>query len=102
MTKKPAADKAVSAVQTPRAVRPSATRTTSVRHKKSAVSAEALVFETPVAVLAESVVEAPQENVHEAVAKIAFGYWAARGYQGGNAIEDWCRAEAEYHSRNAA
>jgi hypothetical protein len=97
MTKKPAAEKAVSAVKAPRAVRPSATRTTSVRHKKSAVSPEPVV-----AAPAESAVQIPQENAQEAIAKIAYGYWEARGYQGGDAIEDWCRAEAEYASRNAA
>jgi hypothetical protein len=97
MTKKPAAEKAVSAVKAPRAVRPSATRTTTVRHKKSAVSSEPVV-----AAPAEPTVQAPQENAHEAISIIAYGYWAARGYQGGDATEDWCRAEAEYASRNAA
>src|SRR4051812_18301648 len=98
MTKKPAAEKAVSAVKAPRAVRPSATRSTSVRHKKSAVSPEAPVVEAT----AELAVQVPQEDMQEAIAKIAYGYWEARGYQGGDATEDWCRAEAEYLSRNAA
>lgn len=103
MTKKPAAEKAVSAVKAPRAVRPSATRTTSVRHKKSAVSPEAPVVEAAVVpAIAEPAVQVPQENIQEAIAKIAYGYWEARGYQGGDATEDWCLAEAEYHSRNAA
>jgi hypothetical protein len=35
----------------------------------------------------------------EAIARIAYSYWEARGYQGGSPEEDWCRAEQEYHLR---
>jgi hypothetical protein len=38
----------------------------------------------------------PQQNVHEIVAKIAYGYWEARGCTGGDPAEDWFRAEAEF------
>jgi hypothetical protein len=37
----------------------------------------------------------------EVIAKIAYGYWEARGCQGGSAIEDWVRAEREYLSQSA-
>jgi hypothetical protein len=37
-----------------------------------------------------------QENSSEIIAAIAYGYWEARGCQGGDPIEDWVRAEAEY------
>lgn len=36
------------------------------------------------------------ENSHEAIAKIAYGYWESRGCQGGSAVEDWARAEQEF------
>ncbi len=58
------------------------------------------VIAKPVA--AEPVV-APVENVvvakvvksvsREEIAKLAYCYWADRGYQGGNPQEDWVRAE---------
>ena len=31
----------------------------------------------------------------EAVARLAYAYWEARGYQGGSPDEDWNRAERE-------
>jgi hypothetical protein len=35
-------------------------------------------------------------NPHEQIAKIAYGYWEARGFQAGCAEQDWLRAEREY------
>lgn len=35
----------------------------------------------------------------EEIAQIAYGYWQARGCFGGDPIEDWVRAENEYHQR---
>jgi Protein of unknown function (DUF2934) len=31
----------------------------------------------------------------EAIARLAYSYWEARGYQGGSPEEDWTRAERE-------
>jgi Protein of unknown function (DUF2934) len=36
------------------------------------------------------------ENSSEIIAAIAYGYWEARGRQGGDPLEDWMRAEDEY------
>ena len=33
--------------------------------------------------------------MHEAIAKLAYSYWEARGGQGGSPWEDWFRAEQE-------
>ncbi len=54
----------------------------------------ATVAPTPVAAL-EIPVEAPKAKVvsSEEIAKLAYTYWADRGYQGGNPHEDWVRAE---------
>ena len=46
------------------------------------------------------VVEVPVSAVigvpaSDAVARLAYSYWAARGYQGGSPEEDWLRAEQE-------
>jgi ABC-type uncharacterized transport system auxiliary subunit len=35
----------------------------------------------------------------EEIAKLAFLYWEARGWQGGSEEEDWLRAERELRSR---
>ena len=47
----------------------------------------------------ESVQEARVEVVdaHSAIAKIAYGYWEARGGQGGSMAHDWLLAEKEYY-----
>ena len=34
-------------------------------------------------------------TTYEEIAKLAYSYWEARGYQGGSAEEDWARAEQE-------
>jgi len=35
----------------------------------------------------------------EQIAKLAYSYWEARGYQGGSPEEDWLRAEQELNGR---
>jgi hypothetical protein len=60
------------------------------------VAAE-LVVPAPVAaqpVAAEPLAAAPAKTVsREDIAKLAYCYWADRGYQGGSPEEDWLRAE---------
>ncbi len=38
---------------------------------------------------------APRHVAHEEIAKLAYSYWEARGFQGGSPEEDWVRAERE-------
>ena len=38
----------------------------------------------------------------EAIARLAYSYWEARGCQNGSPEEDWFRAEAELRNRLAA
>ena len=45
---------------------------------------------SPSALVAPSYVPSYQE-----VAKLAYSYWEARGYQGGSPEQDWLRAEQE-------
>ena len=33
------------------------------------------------------------------IAKLAYSYWEARGYQGGSSEEDWLRAEQELSTK---
>lgn len=44
--------------------------------------------------VAAAVAPATQPS-REAVARLAYAYWEARGYQGGSPEEDWNRAEQE-------
>jgi hypothetical protein len=37
----------------------------------------------------------------DAIARLAYSYWAARGYIGGSAEEDWLRAERELRENHA-
>jgi hypothetical protein len=64
-----------------RAAKPRTPRVTKTKHSKSAAAVA---------------VPAVMENPQEAISKIAYGYWVARGFQPGNPTEDWLRAEQEY------
>jgi hypothetical protein len=70
----------------PKAV--STPRVKSAKHKTDA----------PVAVIeiAETTQTAVTVNAQEQIAKIAYGYWEARGFQPGSPEEDWVRAEQEF------
>lgn len=95
MPKKTVANETVAAVPA-RAAKPKTPRTTpvieiaskprvrSVKHSKTSASVAAET--TPV-------------SAHEQIARIAYGYWEARGYQPGSAEQDWLRAEQEYLHR---
>src|SRR5690349_2564069 len=37
----------------------------------------------------------------QAIARLAYSYWEARGFTGGSAEEDWLRAEQELRARMA-
>jgi hypothetical protein len=38
---------------------------------------------------------------HAEIARLAYSYWEARGWQHGSALEDWLRAERELSTRGA-
>jgi len=66
-------------------------------HQRSTLPSETYSpseFQQPQAVKAS-------EPTREEIARLAFSYWEARGYQGGSADEDWLRAEQELRSRTA-
>ena len=79
--------------ETAAAAKPAAkTRTPRIqtaKHSKTASTVENLAE-----AIAESAPAQPQLT-HEAVAVVAYSYWESRGYQGGDALDDWFRAEAE-------
>lgn len=39
---------------------------------------------------------ASAENPHDAIARIAYSLWEARGNESGSAVEDWLLAEQQY------
>lgn len=70
----------------------SATETTAA----PAVEATPQAAEPPTTPEAELVIKAPATS--EEIARRAYSYWEARGYQGGTPEEDWLRAEQELRS----
>jgi hypothetical protein len=53
------------------------------------------ITESEPEVLSAATVAAPVENRQDAVARLAYAYWEARGRQGGSPEADWLRAEQE-------
>ena len=51
------------------------------------------VVAAPVVAAAPVAVKPVKVVTREEIAKLAYCYWADRGYQGGNPQEDWARAE---------
>jgi hypothetical protein len=41
-------------------------------------------------------------DAREEIARIAYGFWEARGRSGGDPLEDWVRAETEYFRNRVA
>ena len=66
-------------------------RIRTAKHSKSAAIVESPLAQ-PQPARPELTREAP---AHEAIALLAYGYWESRGCYGGNALDDWFRAEAE-------
>ena len=57
--------------------------------------AEPEVLSTFIAVASE----APADSYRDAVARLAYSYWEARGCQGGSPETDWLRAEQELSAK---
>ncbi len=71
-----------------------------VTHKHKKTTLAALPAETFTAVPVQVTrIAAPVEPTGEEIAKLAYSYWEARGYQGGSQDEDWLRAVVELRRR---
>lgn len=77
-TEKKSAAKATPAVEI--ASKPRVQRARTVKHSKAAVA----------------VAEISPISAHDQIARIAYGYWEARGFQAGCAEQDWLRAEQDF------
>lgn len=64
----------------------------SARHKPATSRGKRSVSARATAAVVPSAAETPS---HEQIAKLAYSYWEARGFQGGSPEEDWLRAEHE-------
>ena len=109
--KQPIAKASVTSAVPARVAKPRTPRAPAVKKHSKAQSIDPVVEETVIEVVAVPSVQQlavqpasvkPSEDRREAIAKIAYAYWEARGRQHGSADEDWTRAEAEYHSRSAS
>lgn len=88
-----AAAAGIGSAPVPRAAKPSTKKT------KNGVSDVVEGVVEGVVETIETTQEAPAitaQDAHHRIAKIAYGYWSSRGYQGGSQAEDWLRAEQEY------
>jgi len=65
--------------------------------RRKAAASKRVARTAPVEVISNEAVavEPVTEVTSDAVAKLAYSYWEARGYQGGCPQEDWLRAEQE-------
>lgn len=79
---KPKTPKTTPAVEVAPKARVSTPRVKSAKHKTDA----------PVVIVEVK----PMADRREQIAKIAYGYWEARGFQPGSPEEDWLRAEREF------
>jgi hypothetical protein len=57
------------------------------------------VSEPEVLPVASAAVVMPAEVNQDAVARLAYSFWEARGFQGGSPEADWLRAEQELSAR---
>jgi len=80
-----------------RPVNPRTTRSATAKHSKA--QAADPVTETIDSTFVVATVFT--EDRHEEIAKLAYGFWEARGYEHGYAKEDWLRAEAEFLRRSS-
>ena len=90
-------------VSSARAAKAGSPRVTTVKHSKPQ-PADAPIVSSADLNLVAAVVENVKKPIvvsavspSEAIAKIAYGYWESRNYQGGNAEQDWLLAESEYY-----
>jgi hypothetical protein len=61
-------------------------------HKHHSKASTEPAVETPAVQLAVTI---NQTITHESIARLAYSYWEARGFQGGCPDQDWFRAESE-------
>lgn len=76
---------------------PARTRKHAPAKRASAAAAEISSSIAPAAMTAPKADNTPSKSVltFDEIAKLAYSYWEARGYEGGSPEADWLRAEQE-------
>ena len=76
---------------------PARTRKHAPAKHSSAAAAETSSSTAPAGITATNADATPSNSAvtSDAIAKLAYSYWEARGFQGGSQEEDWLRAEQE-------
>ena len=93
MTKKQATTtKSATSTVSARVAKPKAPRVTSSKHKKATAAEPIMTIEEEMAVMAPAM----NANPLDTISRLAYGYWEARGCQGGDPLADWVRAEEAY------
>jgi hypothetical protein len=80
-----------------RAAKPRTTRSAAAMHSKAQTADQVIHPVESTVAPATALIEDP----HREIAKLAYEFWEARGYEHGHANEDWLRAEAEYLRRSS-
>src|ERR1700743_281736 len=92
------AEQLIAGNTTKKTTKPAAKRTAAAKHSTNAPKKTA--DKTEVVPASEvSVVSTTIVITQEAIAEQAYLYWEARGFQGGDSVSDWIRAEEELKQR---
>ena len=78
-----------------RAAKPKTSKTT-VSVKSATPRVRVAKHKAAIVAIEVPAAEAPAVNSHAEIARIAYGFWEARGRQHGDHEQDWLRAEQEY------
>jgi len=79
-----------------RAAKTRTTRSATAKHSRAQI-ADPVIEPAEIAIAATAF----SEDRHEEIAKLAYSFWEARGYEHGHENEDWLRAEAECLRRSS-
>jgi hypothetical protein len=79
-----------------------APRVKAAKHRTAPVPASPIEELQPVAHENTQPENTHAQNHHAMIAAVAYSYWESRGYQGGDALEDWVRAENELRPKTMA
>lgn len=92
-TPKKTITKETAAVTPVRAAKPKAPKTSPVVEVASKPRVKSVTHSKTAPIV---IVETSTPGAHDQIAKIAYGYWEARGFQPGSPEQDWLRAEQEF------
>jgi hypothetical protein len=96
------AEQLIAGNTTKKTTKPAAKRTAAAKHSTNAPKKTAAKTEVASAAAEVSIPTTAAVVSQEAIAEQAYLYWEARGFQGGDSVSDWVRAEEELRQRAMA